>query len=187
MFMGALSGSIAFCTNSPVFLIGQKAAYFNNKFWNLISACDIHGWVYLPFPWEAAQITPAHLYWVRPKEEDRLSGRTPGGIEQRTGFFLPKKAQDCSLQHVGEPRKCSVKLLISSHFTESEAEASLKNAQLWCSFLHYPAKTSFIILRVFRIRMKSHFFTMFYWEPWIITNMFSFRIPLHDVQHAIFS
>lgn len=64
------------CTNSPALLIGQKAACFYNKLWNLISASDIHGWVYLLFPWEAPQITPLHLYWVRAREEAGLPGRT---------------------------------------------------------------------------------------------------------------
>lgn len=53
------------CTVPPAFLIGQKVACFNTKFWNLISASDIHGWVYLPFSWVVPQITPVHLHWAR--------------------------------------------------------------------------------------------------------------------------
>lgn len=171
MFMGALSGSHSLCTNSPAFLIGQKAACFNNKLWNLISASDIHGWVYLPFPWKVPQITPVHLYWGRQEEEDRLWGRTPGCIMQRTGCFLPRKAQDCSLQHVSEPRNGLWRSLWVSHFAESEAEVSLKNTQLWHSSLHCSAGPSFIILSIFRTRMKAHFFTLFYWEPWTVMNI----------------
>lgn len=125
---------------------------------------------------------------LRPREELRLSGRTPGRIIQRTGFVLPKKARDCSLQHVGEPSKCSVKLPISSHFMESEAKASLKNTHNFeIPFPHCSAKTSFVILSDFRRRMKSHFFTLFYWGPWSIMNICSFWIPLHDFQRAVFS
>lgn len=58
-----------------------------------------------------------------------------------------------------------------SHFAESEAEFSLKNTQLWHSFLHCSAGPSFIILSIFRTRMKTHFFTLFYWEPWTVMNI----------------
>lgn len=120
---------------------------------------------------------PASFCWVRARNEDRLPGRTR---------VLPSsKAQDCYLQHLGNPRRVS-NWEASSKFPShvSESEASLKNTQLWSSFLHCSAKT-YYYFKSFKMRMKSHFFTLFYWKP-LYYNDIPFWILLHNFQHTFF-
>lgn len=58
-------GQLSVIPESPAFLIEQKAACFDNKFWNLILTSDIHGWACLPLTREVPQITRRHCSWIK--------------------------------------------------------------------------------------------------------------------------